>query len=154
MAHKNHMDHANNMGGTGGRGMDGGGMDGGGMGGGTGGGLGGLLGGLLDGIRVFTTDFTALNNSGVHAHALLFFNEAAQKLTVHIRADGLEPGQVHAQHIHGFLSDMDAKSPTIAQDVDLDGIVELFEGEKTYGPIQLNLTTEPGDAEQLTGLDC
>ncbi len=133
----------------GGRGMGGGAMDGGGLGGLLGG---SGLGGLLDGIRVFTTDFTALNNSGVHAHALLFLDKEDQTLTVHIRAEGLEPGQVHPQHIHGFLSDMDAKSPTILQDDDGDGFVELMEGAETYGPVQLNLTTEPGDAEQLTGM--
>ena len=110
------------------------------------------MGGPLDGIRVYATEFTALNNSGVHAHALLFLDKGAQTLTVHIRADGMEPGQVHAQHIHGFADDTDAKTPTIRQDDDLDGLVELLEGLQTYGPIQLNLTTEPGDREQLTGM--
>ena len=110
------------------------------------------MGGPLDGIRVYATEFTALNNSGVHAHALLFLDKEDQTLTVHIRAEGLEPGQVHAQHIHGFANDMDAKTPTILQDDDLDGIVELLEGLQTYGPVQLNLTTEPGAPEQLTGM--
>jgi hypothetical protein len=107
---------------------------------------GGGLGGLLDGIRVYATDFTALNNSGVHAHALLFLDKEAQTLTVHIRAEGLEPGQVHAQHIHGFASDKDAKTPTIRQDADGDGFVELAEGLVKYGPIQLNLTLNPEDS--------
>jgi hypothetical protein len=110
------------------------------------------MGGPLDGIRVYATEFTALNNSGVHAHALLFLDQEDQTLTVHIRAEGLEPGQVHAQHIHGFANDMDAKTPTIAQDDDLDGLVELLEGLQTYGPVQLNLTTEPGDPGQFTGM--
>ncbi len=116
--------------------------------------MGSLLGGLLDGIQVYTTDFTALNNSGVHAHALLFLDKEAQTLTVHIRAEGMEPGQVHPQHIHGFgfANGMDSKSPTILQDDDGDGFVELVEGEETYGPIQLNLTTEPGDPGQFTGM--
>ena len=108
--------------------------------------------GLFDGLHVYVTEFTALNNSGVHAHALLVLDKEAQALTVHIRAEGLEPGQVHAQHIHGFANDMDAKTPTIAQDDDLDGLVELLEGLQTYGPVQLNLTTEPGAPEQLTGM--
>jgi hypothetical protein len=110
------------------------------------GGLGGLLGGVLDGIQVYATDFTALNNSGVHAHALLFLDKEAQTLTVHIRAEGLEPGQVHVQHIHGFPNDKDANTPTIAQDADGDGFVELAEGLVKYGPIQLNLTLNPEDS--------
>ena len=108
--------------------------------------------GLFEGLHVYVTEFTALNNSGVHAHALLVLDKEAQALTVHIRAEGLEPGQVHAQHIHGFADDTDAKTPTILQDDDGDGFVELMEGLETYGPVQLNLTTEPGAPEQLTGM--
>ncbi len=115
--------------------------------------MGSLLGGLLDGIQVYTTDFTALNNSGVHAHALLFLDKEAQTVTVHIRAEGMEPGQVHPQHIHGFANDMDAKTPTIFQDDDGDGFVELLEGEETYGPIQLNLTLNPEDSAHDHGTE-
>jgi hypothetical protein len=108
--------------------------------------------GALEGLHVYATDFTALNNSGVDGYALLVADEKSQTVTVHIRADGLEPGQVHAQHVHGFADDTDAKSPTIAQDADRDGFVELAEGLATYGPIQLNLTTESGDPAQFTGM--
>lgn len=103
----------------------------------------GLRGGAFEGLHVYATEFTALNNSGVDGYALLFADERNQTLTVHISADGLEPGQVHAQHIHGFMDDTDSKSPTIAQDSDRDGFVELGEGLATYGPIQLNLTLNP-----------
>ncbi len=109
--------------------------------------------GLFDGLHVYVTEFTALNNSGVHAHALLVLDKEAQALTVHIRAEGLEPGQVHAQHIHGFADDKDAKTPTIAQDDDLDGLVELMEGLETYGPIQLNLTLNPEDSAHDHGTE-
>ena len=44
------------------------------------------------------------------ATKLLFLDKEAQTLTVHIRAEGMEPGQVHAQHIHGFADDTDAKT--------------------------------------------
>jgi len=101
------------------------------------------IGGLFGGLQVFTTDFTALNNSGVDGQALLFLDARSQTLTVHIEAEGLEPGQVHVQHIHGFDSDTDARTPTLAQDDDRDGFVELAEGLDTYGPIQLNLTLNP-----------
>ncbi|HYF06374.1 MAG TPA: CHRD domain-containing protein, partial [Acetobacteraceae bacterium] len=106
----------------------------------------GLRGSPFEGFEVFVTEFTALNNSGVDGHALLFLDTRKQTLTVHIEAEGLEPGQVHAQHIHGFPDDRDAKSPTIAQDDDGDGFVELAEGLETYGPIQLNLTLNPEDS--------
>ncbi|MCI0755031.1 hypothetical protein [Teichococcus vastitatis] len=91
------------------------------------------FGSLFDDLQVFTTDFTALNNSGVDGQALLFLDARSQTLTVHIKAEGLEPGQVHVQHIHGFDNDKDAKTPTLAQDDDRDGFVELAEGLDTSG---------------------
>ena len=111
----------------------------------------GMESGALAGLHVYATQFTALNNSGVDGYALLFAYESNQTLTVHIRAEGLEPGQVHAQHIHGFADDTDSKSPTIAQDDDRDGFVELGEGLATYGPIQLNLTLNPEDSQHDHG---
>jgi hypothetical protein len=97
-------------------------------------------------LHIYATEFTALNNSGVDGHALLFLDEGNQTLTVKIWAEGLEPNQVHAQHIHGFPDDKDANTPTIAQDADRDGFVELAEGLVKYGPIQLNLTLNPEDS--------
>ena len=109
--------------------------------------------GLFDGLHVYVTEFTALNNSGVHAHALLVLDKEAQALTVHIRAEGLEPGQVHAQHIHGFMDDTDARTPTIREDADGAGFVELAEGLVKYGPIQLNLTLNPEDSAHDHGTE-
>ena len=101
---------------------------------------------VQDGKLLYSTEFTALNNSGVAGRAVLLLDQNERTLTVNIKASGLEPGQVHPQHIHGFMDDTDAKSPTIAQDDDGDGFVELAEGLATYGPIQLNLTLNPDNA--------
>ena len=88
----------------------------------------GMEAGTLGGFHVYATQFTALNNSGVSGYTLLLADESNKTLTVHIRAEGLEPNQVHAQHIHGFMDDTDAKTPTIREDADGDGFVELAEG--------------------------
>jgi hypothetical protein len=93
--------------------------------------------------QVFATTFTALNNSGVKGAAALVYDPDSHNLTVEIDASGLTPGQVHPAHIHGFPDNMDATSPTLAQDADHDGFVELAEGLTTYGPILLNLTSPP-----------
>jgi hypothetical protein len=69
----------------------------------------------LDHLHIYATDFTALNNSGVDGHAVLLLDEKAQTLKVFITAEGMEPGQVHAQHIHGFPDDREAMPPTIAR---------------------------------------
>ncbi|WP_424137949.1 calcium-binding protein [Roseomonas chloroacetimidivorans] len=107
----------------------------------------------VGGLQIFATEFTALNNSGVDGQALLFLDARSQTLTVHIKAEGLEPNQVHPQHIHGFDNDMEARTPTLAQDDDRDGFVELLEGLDTYGPVQLNLTLNPDNSVHDHGTD-
>jgi hypothetical protein len=106
-----------------------------------------------DGKLLYQADLTALNNSGVAGKALFFIDQDAQTLTVDIRAMGLEPGEMHIQHIHGFTDDTDAKTPGLAQDDDRDGFVELAEGLDTYGPIQLNLTLDPKSASHDHGTE-
>lgn len=93
--------------------------------------------------QVFATTFTALNNSGVQGGVALVYDPSHQNLTVEIDATGLEPNQVHPAHIHGFTDNTDALSPTLAQDADHDGFVELAEGLTTYGPVLLDLTSPP-----------
>lgn len=53
---------------------------------------------------------------------------------------------MHAQHIHGFDNGTQSRTPTLLQDTDHDGFVELAEGQQTYGPVQLNLTINPQDS--------
>jgi hypothetical protein len=93
--------------------------------------------------QVFATTFTALNNSGVKGAAALVYDADSHNLTVEMDATGLEANQIHPAHIHGFTDNTQATSPTLAQDADHDGFVELAEGLKTYGPILLNLTSPP-----------
>ena len=92
--------------------------------------------------RVFFADLNELNNSEAEGGALLLLK--GKTLTVITAARGVEAGQTHIQHIHGFEDGRDAKVPTLAQDDDRDGFIELAEGLDTYGPILLNLTSDPG----------
>ncbi len=107
---------------------------------------------LQDGFALYETTFAALNNSGVTGRVLALVEEEAQTVTFDIKAKGMEANQVHPAHVHGFADDREARTPTIAFDSDTDGFVELAEGVPAYGPVQLNLTTQPGDAGQLTGM--
>ncbi|HUQ71196.1 MAG TPA: hypothetical protein VM165_16835 [Planctomycetaceae bacterium] len=91
--------------------------------------------------QFFITQFTTLNGSGVTGEAIVGYDKDANTITVAISASGLEPNMVHVQHIHGFTDGTEARTPTLAQDDDRDGYVELAEGLDTYGPILLNLTT-------------
>ena len=91
--------------------------------------------------QTYDATFTALNDSGVTGTAMLSLDTADSLLMVTIHATGLEPGVLHVAHIHGLFSDgatgtpVNSTTPTLAQDADHDGFVELGEGLMTYGPI-------------------
>jgi len=104
------------------------------------------------GMSFYHADFTTLNNSGATGRVLAFVDENAREVTFDIRAVGMEAGRIHAAHVHGFADDSKAMTPALTRDTDTDGFVELAEGVPSYGPVQLNLTTQPGDAMQLTGM--
>ena len=97
---------------------------------------------LLNADRFFFAELDPLNNSGAEGAALLALN--GDRLTVVTAATGVEPGQVHPQHIHGFDDEREANVPDLTFDNDQDGFVELLEGEQSYGPILLDLTSPPG----------
>lgn len=98
-------------------------------------------------VLQYEANLVALNGSGVTGLARLLFDDAAMTLDVRVQAQGLEPNQIHPQHIHGPLdpvtgAPVDAASPTIADDSDGDGLVELLEGAPRYGPVILDLRDE------------
>lgn len=89
---------------------------------------------------------TQLNNSGV-AGTFTIEQRGQGQIRIQITATGLEasPG-VNVGHIHGLAGNANATCPTLAQDDDGDGFVELAEGLETYGPIILNLgDVDPND---------
>lgn len=95
----------------------------------------------------YTANLTPLNNSGVSGTAALTLNNST--LNVHITATGLLPNKPHPQHIHGLFDmssgqPIDSTTPTLAQDSNGDGVIELGEGATTYGPILVPLTSPPG----------
>ena len=93
----------------------------------------------------YVTSFTTLNDSGVTGVAIIGYDVDSGTITVAISASGLEPNQVHIQHIHGFPDGTNATTPTTALDDDGDGFVELAEGLATYGPILLDLSINHED---------
>lgn len=99
-------------------------------------------------VRMFSSDLTSLNGSGVTGAAELLLD--GDSLTVSIQATGLEPGQPHPQHIHGRFdaagNPVDSITPTAANDSDGDGFIELAEGIPAYGPVIISLTSPPGGA--------
>jgi hypothetical protein len=85
---------------------------------------------------------TSVNNSGANGVAFLSLDSDDKTLTIDAAAIGLEPNQEHPFHIHGFADDRPSELPTIDQDADLDGFVEVPEGGPVFGPVLLNLTQD------------
>lgn len=92
----------------------------------------------------FTVDFTQINGQGANGNAKLTINAGATSLFVQINATGLEAGGPHLAHIHGLFSNVtsgtpvNSTTPTINNDTDNDGFIELAEGLPSYGPILID----------------
>lgn len=98
------------------------------------------------GGQVLQADLTQQNGSGASATATVTLSGG--QMTVNIQGRGFAPGEApHAQHIHGVVG-QNSTCPTSAQDADGDGIITTSEGQATYGPILVSLTTE-GDMDAM-----
>ena len=92
-----------------------------------------------------------VNHSGVHAKVVLVLRGSELDVTVYAR--GLEPGQVHMQHIHGLPGDTNATCPPRRAADDIpndppqarhpDRIISFAEGLPFYGPVLLQLLPYP-----------
>lgn len=88
-----------------------------------------------EGSTYYRADLLPLNGSSAQGKVELRLAANDRNLLVHIVASGLEAGGPHISHIHGRPGGAESDCPTIAQDTDEDGFVELAEGQVTYGPI-------------------
>lgn len=96
------------------------------------------------GANVYSTQLTELNGSGAQGHATLVSKRG--ELRVNLDVSGLLAGAVHLQHIHGFSAGTVASCPTLEQDTDGDGLINLLEGAAVYGPILVNLGQDVGSS--------
>jgi hypothetical protein len=69
---------------------------------------------------------------------------------VEIKAWGLSPNLVHAQHIHGVGSN-ECPGKEARNDRKADGLIDTTEGLPAYGPIMVSLTTK-GDTSPASAL--
>ncbi|WP_434599662.1 hypothetical protein [Streptomyces sp. A5-4] len=99
--------------------------------------------------KAYQIELEQQNRSGASGAALLSLDGA--KLTVKIEADGLVPGQPHAQHIHGSTDGHNFHCPDASADKNGDSIVTTAEGLPAYGDINISLTTK-GDTSKDSGL--
>jgi len=97
-----------------------------------------------------TARMREINDSGVKGTATLTARSDG-RLSVVIKADGLVPGQPHAQHIHGSVDGGHFMCPSMGNDTDGDGLLTNEEATGEYGVIFLSLTTR-GDSSATSGL--
>ncbi len=96
----------------------------------------------------FEAELNPLNRSGAEGHAVLK-KEGNKKLEAEIHSHDLAPKLPHAQHIHGFKRAV-SECPSLAAS-GADNLITTAEGQPSYGPIQVSLTTK-GDTSPASGL--
>ncbi|OEV29294.1 hypothetical protein AN219_17195 [Streptomyces nanshensis] len=99
--------------------------------------------------NAYQIDIEQLNDSGATGTALV--SVKGTELTVKVEAEGLVPGQPHAQHLHGSTDGHDFHCPDASADKNGDGVVSTAEGLPSYGDINISLTTK-GDTSKDSGL--
>jgi hypothetical protein len=82
-----------------------------------------------------------LNGSSVEGRAEMV--QLGPTLRVRLRATGLEPRQLHVQHVHRLDDGRPGRCPSPSADADRDGRVSLDEALPAYGPVALKLEPFP-----------
>jgi hypothetical protein len=99
------------------------------------------------GPNIFHAQLSPLNGSGASGSATLLRN--GNRLATNIHSSGIAPNLPHAQHIHGFAQAV-SECPTLAAS-GRDNLITTAEGQPSYGPIQVSLTTT-GDTSLASAL--
>jgi len=91
---------------------------------------------------------------GSNASGISYVIRQDSQITTVLFGRGLTPNLPHAMHIHGFEEAV-AECPSLARDVDRDGLIDTAEGLPDYGGILVSLTTSGGTGGNLLpdGLD-
>jgi hypothetical protein len=89
--------------------------------------------------QTYQVTLTDLNDSGVSGSAILTVD--GDQLTVTLNVTGVEPDQMHMQHIHGLDHKSSVCPPASAAGA--DGLLSLADGLPFYGPVKLPLTPYP-----------
>lgn len=97
--------------------------------------------------HMYQANLTALNKSGDKGNASVLLTTNGDG-TFTVKTTGASANLAHAQHIHVGGTNT---CPDISADKDKDGLINTTEGEPSYGPIEISLTTS-GDASKNSGL--
>ena len=95
----------------------------------------------------YIAKITALNADkiGVNPHGTAEFTENGDKLHIKVEMFDTPKNIEHWEHFHGFPDGRDAQVPTMAQDVNHDGYIDLPETEPVSGTTMVPLDSAPED---------
>lgn len=101
----------------------------------------------------YTATLRPLNAKIAHArtHGVAQFTEHDGKLTIDIKVRGAPADMVHWQHFHGFIDGKAAHCPTMADDANHDGIVDLIETGKASGTTMVPFIDQPASMDVAHG---
>lgn len=91
--------------------------------------------------QVYRASLNPLNNSGASGTATVIVKGDQVRVSIH--STGLSPNLPHAEHIHIGGQNV---CPTIADDTNGDGIVDIAEGMPKYGDVKVSLVTSGDDS--------
>lgn len=101
-------------------------------------------------ITTYQAVLSPLNSdvNGGDVTGLATFTISGDDLTISISVDGVAPGISHLQHFHGFAdSDQAATCPTMADDANGDGVLDIKETEPKAGVTMVPFTEDPVNME-------
>ena len=106
-------------------------------------------------VASYKSELFPLNvkTSGHEARGEAIFTISGDELTIRIIANGVAPNIEHLQHFHGFATgDRKSKCPSISNDANGDGIIDLIETEAVAGTTMVPFHEDPVSIGVLTAM--
>ncbi|GAB4009629.1 hypothetical protein [Nocardioides ultimimeridianus] len=91
-------------------------------------------------VATYTANLKPVNHGGAGTVRLI---QQGTELKVDLSASGLDDG-IHVAHIHGIRKAM-SECPSLARDVDHNGLIDILEGLPDYGPVLRTLSNGTND---------
>ncbi|GAB3855313.1 hypothetical protein GCM10028801_10740 [Nocardioides maradonensis] len=91
-------------------------------------------------VATYTATLKPVNHGGTGTVRLI---QQGTELKVDLSASGLDDG-IHIAHIHGIRKAM-SECPSLARDLDHNGLIDILEGLPDYGPVLRTLSNGLND---------
>ena len=91
-------------------------------------------------VGSYSADLKPVNHGGTGTVRLI---EKGTELKVDLSASGLDDG-IHVAHIHG-IRQAQSECPSLARDLDGNGLIDILEGLPDYGPVLRTLSNGLND---------